>query len=84
MTGAPARQQTWSAATYEEHARFVSDLAGAVVEWLALEPGERILDLGCGDGALTEQLAAAGADVLGVDASEDFIENARSRETATQ
>lgn len=79
MALAPARQQTWSAATYDKHARFVSDLAGAVVEWLALGPGERILDLGCGDGALTEQLVAAGADVLGVDASEDLIGSARAR-----
>jgi len=79
MPAAPARQQTWSAASYDKHARFVSDLAGAVVEWLALEPGERILDLGCGDGALTEQLVAAGADVVGVDASQDLIASACAR-----
>ncbi len=51
-------------------------MAGAVVEWLAVEPGEQILDLGCGDGALTEQLVAAGAEVTGVDASEDFVNTA--------
>ncbi|NNE23459.1 MAG: class I SAM-dependent methyltransferase [Rhizobiales bacterium] len=79
MPAAPARQQTWSAASYDKHARFVSDLAGPVVEWLALERGERILDLGCGDGALTEQLAVAGADVVGVDASQDLTASARER-----
>ncbi len=75
----PARQQTWSSDSYDRHARFVSELAGAVVEWLDLKPGERLLDLGCGDGALTEALAAAGGIVTGVDASEDFIAAARKR-----
>ena len=59
MSGAAARQ-TWSAESYHDHARFVSDLAGPVLEWLAPKPGERILDLGCGDGVLTEVVAKAG------------------------
>src|SRR5262249_38939814 len=41
--------------------------------------GERILDLGCGDGALTQKIAEAGAAVIGVDASADFISAARWR-----
>lgn len=68
-----ATRQTWSAGTYDTHARFVSDLAGGVVEWLALKPGERILDVGCGDGVLTAELKSAGADITGVDSSEDFV-----------
>jgi SAM-dependent methyltransferase len=80
MTGqAPASRQTWSANTYSTHGRFVADLAGAVLEWLDPQPGERILDLGCGDGALTEKLVAAGADVLGIDRSEDLLAAARKR-----
>lgn len=75
----PARQQTWSSDSYDRHARFVSDMAGAVVDWLDLQPGERILDLGCGDGALTADFVAAGAEVTGVDASEDFLAAARAR-----
>src|SRR3546814_15279915 len=39
----------------------------------------RILDLGCGDGALTARLAATGAQVVGVDPSEAFIAAARAR-----
>ncbi|WP_226578663.1 class I SAM-dependent methyltransferase [Acuticoccus sediminis] len=74
---APA--QVWSAETYQRHARFVSDLADGVTEWLAPRPGERILDLGCGDGVLTEKLAASGATVLGVDASPDFVAAATAR-----
>ncbi len=75
----PARGQSWSPDTYEAHARFVSDLAGAVLEWLAPGPGERILDLGCGDGVLTAELARAGAIVTGVDVSEEFLAAARAR-----
>lgn len=74
---APHAQQTWSAGSYSTHARFVADLAGAVVEWLAPQPGERILDLGCGDGALTRKLADAGAVVKGIDKSPDLLAAAR-------
>jgi trans-aconitate methyltransferase len=69
----------WSAETYAANARFVADLGGAVFELLAPQADERILDLGCGDGALTEKLAAAGASVLGVDASPDMILATRKR-----
>ena len=77
--GSDPRRQQWSAGSYDKHARFVSDLASGVVEWLAPTPGERILDLGCGDGVLTEELRGMGADVVGVDSSEDFITSAKAR-----
>lgn len=72
-------QQTWSAARYAANARFVADLATPVVDLLAPRPGERILDLGCGDGVLTQTLAQAGCRVTGVDASDDLIAAARAR-----
>lgn len=71
--------QEWDAAKYATTGRFVADLAGGVVELLAAQPGEAILDLGCGDGALTEKLAAMGAVVTGVDASPGMIAAARAR-----
>jgi SAM-dependent methyltransferase len=75
-----ASLQTWSAANYDAHARFVSDLAGPAIEWLAPRPGERILDLGCGDGAVTATLRDLGVDVVGVDTSEDLLAAARARD----
>jgi trans-aconitate methyltransferase len=71
------RLQTWNAAGYAKHGRFVADLAGGVVELLAPEFGERILDVGCGDGALTRKLAATGAQVTGIDSSEQMIDAAK-------
>jgi SAM-dependent methyltransferase len=72
-------QQTWSAETYARNARFVSDLGADALAWLDPRPAERILDLGCGDGALTVRIAEAGAHVVGVDASEAFVTAARAR-----
>jgi len=69
--------QTWDPERYARNARFVSDLAAAVVELLNLRPGERILDLGCGDGILTAKLAAIGCSVVGIDGSSAQIEAAR-------
>lgn len=69
----------WNADRYAHHARFVADLGAAAADLLAPRPGERILDLGCGDGALTEKLAQSGAMVVGVDADEDMIRAAQAR-----
>lgn len=69
----------WSAERYDRTARFVSDLGAPVVDLLAPQPGERILDLGCGDGVLSLRLMEAGAEVMGVDASPDMVSAARAR-----
>jgi SAM-dependent methyltransferase len=68
----------WDPAQYAKNARFVSDLGAPVVELLAPRAGERVLDLGCGDGALTLKLAALGCDVVAVDASPAQVEAARA------
>jgi len=71
--------QTWTAETYARNAAFVPALGAPVVAWLAPQPGERILDLGCGDGTLTESIVAAGAHVIGIDGSADFVATARAK-----
>lgn len=63
----------WSPASYAANARFVSELGEPVVDWLDPAAGERILDVGCGDGALTRRLAERGALVVGVDASSSMV-----------
>ena len=71
--------QTWDAADYAANARFVSDLGQPVLDLLAPRAGERILDVGCGDGALTQRLVQAGAKVVGVDPAPDFVAAAAAR-----
>jgi trans-aconitate methyltransferase len=79
MTSSAKTVQTWNTDAYAANGRFVANMASAVVALLNPKPGEEILDLGCGDGALTEQLAATGAIVTGVDASPTMLAAARQR-----
>lgn len=69
----------WSPADYASNAAFVPALGAAALETLAPRPGELILDLGCGDGVLSERIVAAGARVIGLDASPEMVEAARRR-----
>jgi trans-aconitate methyltransferase len=71
--------QTWNAMQYARNGRFVADLASEVLDLLDPKAGERILDLGCGDGALTMKIAAAGAKVMGVDSSPSMVAAAQAR-----
>src|ERR1700730_2552760 len=71
-------RQHWSARRYAETAHFVPALGQPVLQLLAPQTGERILDLGCGDGVLPEKIAAAGAQVVAVDAAPDMIAAARA------
>ena len=72
-------RQRWDPERYASHARFVSELGEPLLELLVPKPGERVLDLGCGDGALTEKLALAGCIVTGVDGSAEQVAAAQAR-----
>jgi len=71
--------QDWKADRYAQHAHFVPALGAPVLELLKPQLGERILDLACGDGVLTEKIAAAGTIVVGIDAAADMIAAATKR-----
>jgi len=71
--------QTWNTTAYAATGRFVADLASPVVDLLAPQPGESVLVLGCGDGALTERIAATGAILTGADSSATMLGAARAR-----
>src|SRR5215204_6128812 len=67
----------WDSRLYDESFGIITQLGAGVVELLAPRPGERIVDLGCGTGGLAAQIAAAGAEVIGIDSSEAMIVRAR-------
>ncbi|CAK4080948.1 unnamed protein product [Aphanomyces euteiches] len=71
---------TWDPAQYNKAAGYVAREFGVdVLNLLKPQPGEAILDLGCGDGVLTAEIVAAGANVIGVDSSAEMVEHARSK-----
>lgn len=69
----------WSPVDYALNAGFVPALGAAALALLDPRPNEFIIDIGCGDGELTRNIAAAGARVIGIDASPDMVETARAK-----
>lgn len=69
----------WSPADYAENASFVPALGAAALALLDPRPGEMVLDIGCGDGTLTQQISNQGARVIGLDASPEMVEAARAK-----
>ena len=67
----------WNAELYDSKHDFVFQYGESVLELLDIKPGERVLDLGCGTGHLTSKIREHGADVKGIDASEDMIAKAK-------
>jgi len=76
---APASTSKWDAADYARVGGFVAALGGAALELLDPKPGETILDIGCGDGTLTAEIAARGATVVGIDNSPEMIAAATTK-----
>jgi trans-aconitate methyltransferase len=66
----------WDAARYQDKHSFVWRYGADLLELLAPQPGERILDVGCGTGQLTAEIARSGADVVGLDSSADMLADA--------
>jgi SAM-dependent methyltransferase len=78
LTQAPVSTSKWDAADYAKVGAFVAELGGAALDLLDPQPGERILDVGCGEGTLTKKILERGATVLGIDNSPEMIAAARA------
>ena len=74
-----ASTSRWDAGDYARVGGFVPALGAAALDLLDPQPGEAILDVGCGDGTLTVQIKERGADVVGIDNSPSMIGAARSK-----
>jgi trans-aconitate methyltransferase len=70
---------TWDAKTYDERFGFVTRGGDSLIDLLDPQPGERILDLGCGTGELTDAIAQRGATAVGLDADKHMLDRARAR-----
>jgi trans-aconitate methyltransferase len=69
---------TWNAKGYTKDFQFVHKYGEDILNLLDIEKGMKILDLGCGNGALAEKMADFGADVIGMDASREMLEVAKN------
>jgi SAM-dependent methyltransferase len=78
LSQAVASTSKWNAADYARVGGFVAELGGAALDLLDPQPGERILDVGCGEGTLTKKIVERGATVLGIDNSPEMIAAARA------
>ena len=69
----------WNPEHYDNKLGYVSELGKGVVSLLDPKSGEKILDLGCGTGDLTHEIAMSGASVIGIDQSNTMIQQARKK-----
>jgi trans-aconitate methyltransferase len=74
-----AQETKWNAGLYDDKHSFVWKMAAGLLDLLAAQPGERILDVGCGTGHLTAQIAEAGALVTGIDRSPEMVHQAQEK-----
>ena len=79
MSEIAASTSKWDAADYARLGGFVAELGVAALDLLDPKPGERILDVGCGEGTLTRKIIDRGATVLGIDNSPEMVAAARAK-----
>ncbi|WHY66896.1 class I SAM-dependent methyltransferase [Neobacillus sp. SuZ13] len=72
-------KDSWNASLYDQQHAFVSHFGGNLLQWLALKPGEKVLDLGCGTGDLANQMKQMGATIIGIDKSENMVQQAQKK-----
>jgi trans-aconitate methyltransferase len=67
----------WDAARYQDQHSFVWRFGANLIELLNPQASEHILDVGCGTGQLTAEIARSGASITGLDKSPDMLAQAR-------
>lgn len=72
-------KNNWDTSLYQEHHAFVWELGKELIDLLDPKEGEHIIDLGCGTGELTAEIAARGAKAEGLDADAFMIARAREQ-----
>jgi trans-aconitate methyltransferase len=70
-------EKQWDARRYDGGQSFVWKYGASLIELLDPREGERVLDIGCGTGHLAAKIASRGAEVIGIDKSQDMVEQAR-------
>ena len=79
LTDAPTSTSQWDAADYARVGGFVPALGQAALDLLDPQPGEHVLDIGCGDGTLTLKIKEMGADVVGIDNSLSMVSASKAK-----
>jgi SAM-dependent methyltransferase len=79
LSDAPASTSSWDAGDYARIGGFVPELGQAALDLLDPQPGEHVLDIGCGDGTLTLKIKEMGADVVGIDNSLSMVAAAKAK-----
>ena len=69
----------WNGSEYDTTCAFVHDAASDLVDVLDPHPSERVLDIGCGTGHLTDEIREQGATAVGIDSAESMVEEARAQ-----
>lgn len=72
-----SKPDSWNSDLYQTSHSFVWQYGRDLLVLLNAQPGERILDVGCGTGQLTSEITQFGAEVVGIDSSDDMIATAR-------
>ena len=78
LQNSPSGGGGWNANLYDNKHSFVFKYGEGLIDLLSPKPKERILDLGCGTGYLTNLIAGLGAEVIGIDNSVEMIEKAKA------
>ncbi len=69
----------WNSSLYDKKHDFVAEYGKGLLEFIPKNDEQAILDLGCGTGTLTVELAGLGKKVIGVDSSQNMIDKAKEQ-----